>query len=103
MFLSATQHLGAGSAAPRLRGAAELGQSRHGSGHEEGQAGGEDPGDGDDDDDDGDDDDVTQDEERCGDLATGPVLNLGHWWSLAREYGRSLVSSAAAWLWSVFT
>ena len=103
MFLSATQHLGAGSAAPRLRGAAELGQSRHGSGHEEGAAGGEDPGDGDDDDDDGDDDDVTQDEERCGDLATGPVLNLGHWWSLAREYGRSLVSSAAAWLWSVFT
>ena len=41
---------------------------------------------------------VWKDEERCGDLATGPVLNLGHWWSLAREYGRSLVSSAAAWL-----
>ena len=41
---------------------------------------------------------MTQDEERCGDLATGPVLNVGHWWSLAREYGRSLVSTAAAWL-----
>ena len=39
-----------------------------------------------------------QDEERCGDLSTGPVLNVGHWWSLAREYGRSLVSTAAAWL-----
>ena len=41
---------------------------------------------------------VWQDEERCGDLATGPVLNVGHWWSLAREYGRSLVTTAAAWL-----
>ena len=41
---------------------------------------------------------VWQDEERCGDLSTGPVLNMGHWWSLAREYGRSLVTTAAAWL-----
>ena len=38
---------------------------------------------------------VRQDD--CADLETLPSLDMGHWWSLARDYGQSVVNMAADW------
>ena len=38
---------------------------------------------------------VRQDD--CGDLESRPSLDIGHWWSLARDYGQSVATMAAGW------